>query len=235
MTVTPTTAGEAIKLVGVADWTNDVYTPSDHKVVLEILDSSNSQDYYVIYNRAKGPNVGVNFAKDQVTVSTGADRQVSWHQAGLAAPAVGQQSLFPSFRKPNYNGGSQDLVVKVCDITLGTEGVTPDLADVLIYLDDGAALNNGPMCPGEFACVADSDCSDGNWCTQNTCDLTTNTCNPPVDISDQQCPTCGALTYCNPAGYCDDVCDDKRECTADSCDADVCQHIDLEGCNIPGE
>ena len=53
-------------LVGVADWANNIYTPGQHKVVLEILDSSQTQNFYVIYNRAKGPNAGVTFAKDQV-------------------------------------------------------------------------------------------------------------------------------------------------------------------------
>jgi len=171
------------------------------------------------------------FAKDQVTVSTGKDREVSWHQAGLGAPAAGQQSLFPSFRKPGYNGGDKDLVVKVCGIVLGA----PDRAEVLIYLDDGAALNNGPMCPGEVPCVADSDCDDGNWCTSNSCNLATKTCRAPVDVSDQRCPSCGALTFCNPAGYCDDVCNDGRECTADSCVANVCEHDPISGCAIQGE
>lgn len=53
-------------LVGVADWANYVYSSGLHKVVLQIKDSSQTQDFYVIYNRAKGPNGGVTFAKDQV-------------------------------------------------------------------------------------------------------------------------------------------------------------------------
>jgi len=90
----------------------------------------------VIYNRAKGPNGGVTFAKDEVTISLGSAGQVSWHQAGLGAPDPASNE-YPLFRKPNYNGGSQDLVVKVCGMLSGTEGSTPDLASVLIYLDDG--------------------------------------------------------------------------------------------------
>ena len=42
----------------------------------------------------------------------------------------------------------KDLVVKVCSMTSGTEGVSPDTARVLIYLDDGPGYNNGFMCPG---------------------------------------------------------------------------------------
>lgn len=55
-----------VTLVGVADWVSNVYTRGQHKVVIQIKDSSQIQDIYVIYNRAKGPNGGVIFAKDQV-------------------------------------------------------------------------------------------------------------------------------------------------------------------------
>jgi len=139
VTVTPSASGEFIQLVGVADWVTEKYTRGMHRVVLQILDSSiaNDLDYYVIYNRAKGPNAGVNFAKDRVTISTGKARQVSWHQAGLAEGQI--------FRKPGYNSGSQDLVVKVCEMSTGTE-VMPDTARVLIYLDNGPEADNGPRC-----------------------------------------------------------------------------------------
>jgi hypothetical protein len=143
-TVIPSTGGASYELVGVADWASNVYL-SGHKVVLEIQDSSETQSFYVIYNRAKGPNAGVKFAKDEVTISTGQSRKVSWHQAGLGAPDTGLND-YPLFRKSNYNGGTQDLVVKVCGMTSGIEGNTPDLASVLIYLDDGLG---GVLCPGE--------------------------------------------------------------------------------------
>jgi hypothetical protein len=35
-------------------------------------------------------------------------------------------------------------VIKLCSMTTGT----PDTASVMVYLDDGPALNNGFMCPG---------------------------------------------------------------------------------------
>lgn len=233
-TVVPTTTAFSAKLIGVDDWTNNVYTSGTHKVVLEIADSTESQKYYVIYNRAKGPNGGVYFAKDQVTVSMGAPRQVSWHQAGLGN-SNNETNSFESFRKPNYNGGSKDLVIKVCGMTTGVEGSSPDTADVLVYLDDGPGYNNGKMCPGEKACVygQPSQCDDGNWCTQNECS-TNNTCISPVDISATLCPSCGELTYCNKNGFCDAVCDDQKSCTTDSCQSDICQHTPLPGCGAPG-
>jgi hypothetical protein len=64
-TVDPTLA-VYFTLVGVADWANNMYTSGQHKVVLQIQDSSQTQDFYIIYNRAKGPNAGVTFSKDQV-------------------------------------------------------------------------------------------------------------------------------------------------------------------------
>ena len=57
---------------------------------------------------------------------------------------------------------------------------TPDTASVLIYLDDGPGVNNGEMCFGEVGCTDDSDCDDGNFCTQNTC--ANNVCSEPLDI-----------------------------------------------------
>lgn len=235
ITVTPSSVATYVDLVGVADWADDVYTPGTHRVVIEILDSTQSQDFYVIYNRAKGPNVGVGFAKDQVTISTGKDRTVSWHQGGLGTPNPGPSTnVFPKFRKSKYNGGDTDLVVKVCDMVPGSSGVTPDIAKLLIYTDDGPGYNNGEMCPGELNCISDAQCDDGNYCTRNTCNLSTNTCEAPADISAENCPSCGALAFCNPAGFCDVMCDDKKTCTQDSCVAGQCQHNPIPGCAIPG-
>src|SRR6056300_897856 len=144
VSVTPSISGASYQLVGAADWANYAYTPGSHKVVLEIQDSSVTGSFYVIYNRAKGPNGGVTFAKDKVTISLGQSRKVSWHQAELPAPT--SSTDYPLFRKASYNGGAQDLVVKVCGMTSGIEGSTPDVASVLIYLDDGLG---GVLCPGE--------------------------------------------------------------------------------------
>ena len=233
MTVDPTVGVASLDLVGVADWVENVYTSGQHKVVLKIQDTSEPESFYVIYNRAKGPNQGVTFAKDEVTVTMTIPGKTSWHQAALGTPNA-TANHFPLFRKSNYDGGTKDLVIKVCDLTTGIEGTTPDTASVLIYLDDGPGLNNGEMCPGEVGCISDSQCDDGNWCTSNTCDLETNTCNALIDISATQCPTCGEQTFCNPAGYCDLVCNDQKKCTNDSCVLDQCQHDPIPGCAVHG-
>jgi hypothetical protein len=93
-------------LIGVADWSEGTYTPGNHRVVLRVTDSSETQKYHIMYNRAKGPNVGVTFAKDQVTVTLGASQKVSWHQAGLG-PVIPANNNYPIFRKEKFNGGNK--------------------------------------------------------------------------------------------------------------------------------
>ena len=322
VSVDPSLGSASVDLVGVADWTNNVYTSGEHKVVLEIdqpennnicgsystkqadyrgtinitasgktcqawssqsphthsrtpaaypdsglnenfcrnpdgedfawcyttdplkrweycdvpLCPSASQKPYVIYNRAKGPNEGVSFAKDEVTITLGSARSTSWHQASLGAPDP-VNNVFPLWRQPNYKHGTKDLVVKVCSMTDGDGSTAPDTASILVYMDDGPGLNNGVMCPGEVPCVSDSQCDDGNYCTENICDLESNTCMPPVDISATLCPTCGEQTFCNPLGFCHDVCHDGKSCTSDTCVdpiLGICQHDPIPGCAMNG-
>lgn len=71
MTVDPSAGAVNFTLIGVADWADNVYTSGDHKVVLRIQDSTETQSFYVMYNRRKGINNGgtKNFANNQVTVT----------------------------------------------------------------------------------------------------------------------------------------------------------------------
>jgi len=105
--VVPTSTTPVVAdLIGVADWSEGTYTPGNHRVVLRIADSSQTQKYHIMYNRAKGPNAGVTFAKDQVTVTMGAIQEVSWHQAGLG-PVSPTTNKYPIFRKEKFNGGNK--------------------------------------------------------------------------------------------------------------------------------
>ena len=52
VTVDPTVGFDGL-LVGAADFASNTYTPGEHNVVLQILDASRSQDFYVIFNRKK--------------------------------------------------------------------------------------------------------------------------------------------------------------------------------------
>ena len=119
------------RLVGVADWASSSYT-GDHKVVIEVP-SGSGQNLYLIYNRKKGPNVGVTFAADEVTLTYGAPRQVSWHEAALD---VGE-----SHSIANFDNGSDALVIKVCDKTT-IDGA--DTVRVLIYANDADPLACSP-------------------------------------------------------------------------------------------
>ena len=117
-------------LVGVADWSSQVYIPGEHKVVVEVPNSS-GQNLYLMYNRKKGPNEGVTFAADEVTLTYGSARAVSWHEAAL--------NENESHTIANFDGGSNDLVVTVCEKSTTTAGA--DTVRVLIYADDTNPLS----------------------------------------------------------------------------------------------
>ena len=117
-------------LVGVADWSSQVYIPGEHKVVVEVPNSS-GQNLYLMYNRKKGPNVGVTFAADEVTLTYGSAMAISWHEAAL--------NENESHTIANFDGGSNALVVTVCEKSTTTAGA--DTVRVLIYADDANPLS----------------------------------------------------------------------------------------------
>ena len=69
------------------------------------------------------------------------------------------------------------------------------------------------------ACVLDTDCDDGDRCTDDVCDNGTTQCiHLPLP-----CPE-----YCLP----EDKCDDGNPCTTDECGEDeICAHIVEEDCD----
>ncbi|KAL3801468.1 hypothetical protein ACHAW5_005041 [Stephanodiscus triporus] len=134
-----------------------------------ITDSTVTQKHHIMYNRAKAQ--WVTFARIR-SLSRWASAGVV-HQAALDRST--SQVMYPVFRKE-----SSTVVTKLCSTTAGN-ATAPDTANVMVYLDDGVAFNNGFMCPNEVPCINDSGCNDNNFCTQNT--QVNNTCMPPVDIS----------------------------------------------------
>jgi hypothetical protein len=68
------TAPFTADLISADDWAKGTYTPGNYKFMLRITDSSVTQKYHIMYNLAKGPNAGVTFAKDKVTVMLGASQ-----------------------------------------------------------------------------------------------------------------------------------------------------------------
>ena len=119
---------------------------------------------------------------------------------------------------------------------------TPDTAHVMMYLNDGPALNNSIMGPGDECILShfrdprmmplkspmithrfDILFEHNSSCRAMLHHCVNNTCMPPVDVSKSVCPTCGAENFCNPCGTCDPICNDNNECTTDSCVVDTYQ------------
>jgi len=123
------------ELVGVGDWALDKFTSGEHHVVIKIPDPTSNLDYYVIFNRKIGPNNGVTWFQDQVHVTTGKWKQLSWSQARLEAGGI--------YTVNNFGGTTHELRVEVCDINITNNG--PSTASVLIYLKDG---DNDQFCGG---------------------------------------------------------------------------------------
>jgi hypothetical protein len=111
-------------------------TTADHSVVLKIVDNSQADDYYVMYNRKKGVNSEVVEYGDQVTITKGRAGEQSW--------LVGHLSLYPGQSKlelPNFGGGSVPLVVELCEVVSNTAAV--DYGRINVYLKNGMFL---PSC-----------------------------------------------------------------------------------------
>ena len=118
-------------LVGVDDYANDRYTSNRHYVVLKVIDPSQAEDYYIMFNRKKGFNGGVSFAADMVTVTASQPNQVSWNKGNLDANENSNE-----FAIDNFGESGRRLVVKVCDISYSSEEELPDTARVLVYMDN---------------------------------------------------------------------------------------------------
>lgn len=94
----------------------------------------------------------------------------------------------------------------------------------------------------EGACLKDSDCADGNSCTEDVCDSITHQCKLVEIICDfgnpcvvEKCipSVVEVIGYiCVPEAYID--CDDGNTCTTDSCDPDTgaCIHEDVPECCV---
>ncbi len=132
--------------------------------------------------------------------------------------------------------------VSACDVATGD--------CVSTSADDGEVCDDEDACTSEESCLGGVcvgdvvvDCSDGNDCTQDSCDSDTADCVNDVDILDDtdcddgnQCTIADSCLsgYCVPGLVLD--CDDANSCTNDSCDevAGACIH-DYTGDDQPCE
>jgi hypothetical protein len=75
----PISSGNTVgaKMAALDDYLNGE-TTADHSVVLMIVDNSQNDDYYVMYNRKKGVNYQVVEYGDEVTITKGRAGEQSW-------------------------------------------------------------------------------------------------------------------------------------------------------------
>jgi len=123
--ITPTSQSSRLKMLSINDYLNGEATLDNQYTVARIV-GQNEIDLYVMYNRAEGVNSGVRGYRDQVTiVHQNAESQASWLDAGLSEKGTSQ------WKKHNWSGTGNTLVIKVCNIVSGA----PDYAHVIVYLD----------------------------------------------------------------------------------------------------
>jgi len=128
----PSYIGRELNLIGIDDYVNGVYTDAHVTVVMVrvmVLVVGVFDDLYLMYNRKKGINSGTVAFPDTVNIVSQRKKTApSWTQAQLSA---GQ-----TYTYSNYGGLGLNLVITVCEMTDGTPGITPDVARILVYIEN---------------------------------------------------------------------------------------------------
>ena len=92
-------------------------------------------------------------------------------------------------------------------------------------------------------CASDSDCDDGNMCTDDTCTTgvctvtnSTSTCDDGDECTESDVCTVGTCAGTAVDGCCafDVNCDDGDDCTSDTCISNACVHAPVAGCDTSG-
>lgn len=136
------------KMIGVNDFAaSSGLTNSPYKLVVEIENPANADNYFVMYNKAEGINAGVREAQNQVVVVQGAPESPS---NKILAASAGQSFTIPNFY---FKYGLQ------IDVQGGGVDSTNSQID---YVNVDISLQG----PG---CTSDSECNDGNDCSTDTC------------------------------------------------------------------
>lgn len=133
VSINPAASSWQGKLVGVDDYVSKKITADDQHVIARI-EMQSSPDLYLMYNQKKGVNSEVQEMPDTVTVvEQDGEVATSWLLAGVTERSQ-------PFRYLRWNGGSDDLVIRVCRRVKGSV----DYAEVLVFLDNE---NNKLFCP----------------------------------------------------------------------------------------
>jgi hypothetical protein len=131
-TFDPLTGGNLVgtKMAALDDYLTGK-TTTEHSVVLKIVtDSTEADDYYVMYNRAKGVNAEVRRYANEVTITKG--------RAGAASTMVGHLA---SGQVHTLQVSGKSMAVKLC--RFDTESTGAEYAMINVYDASLAA----PSCP----------------------------------------------------------------------------------------
>jgi hypothetical protein len=121
-----------------------------------------------------------------------------------------------------------------CDAATGKCKHQASADGVITKCDDDKACTEGDTCKGDKCVGADKDCDDSNPCTNELCKPASGDTKGGCQFTNNT-KACGDGDKCFSAGQCDKgkcvagkklTCDDKNDCTADSCDAatGLCKH-----------
>lgn len=119
-----TTGPKLLNFAGIVDYSKGQTTENLHTVLAKIPEITSRTDLYLMYNDASGFNSETKEFRNRVTVVEAAAKSTSYVRGNLTAGQI--------YRKPNFNGTSQDLVIEMCDFVKGS----PSLARVLFFIDE---------------------------------------------------------------------------------------------------
>lgn len=119
--IQPSVGTGNVHLVGIDDYVNGKTKANEHAVVMRLSDEY--ENIFVMYNQAKGINSGVGLKNKVTIVEQEGPYSSSWLLGNLKDGEI--------FRKENWNGSDNDLIIQVCSMEVGS----PDYAHVITYVE----------------------------------------------------------------------------------------------------
>ena len=138
-------------------------TASD-TVILKV--DNGDKDFYVGFNRRTGFNSGTQEAADQVTVV----EQATGYARSNLSKKLGSGDTFTI---PNYQGGSEDVIINVTSIDLSS---SPARAHVSVYRASCPLGSCNSGCTSNSDCVSQQSCASGICNADGTCSFDTSQC-----------------------------------------------------------